>query len=80
MGNTHLFRSLTGKEEEAVNVVDNRDISNRTPNNKIIMTCDHASNDIKLIKLENHEEHLMRTQEAYDVGAADVTNSVSERL
>lgn len=27
MRNTHMFRSLNGKEEEAVSVVDNRDIS-----------------------------------------------------
>jgi hypothetical protein len=56
MRNTHLFRSLNGKEEEAVTVVDNRDISEGKPNNKVVITCDHATNDIKYIKPGEEEE------------------------
>ena len=50
----HLFRSLTGKEEEAVTVLDNRDIfwgqdldGKLFPNNDVLIIGDHASNDIK---------------------------------
>jgi hypothetical protein len=56
MRNTHLFRSLNGKEEEAVSVVDNRDISEGRPNNKVVITCDHATNDIKDIEPGEEEE------------------------
>lgn len=53
-----MFRSLNGKEEEAVSVVDNRDISGGKPNNRVLITCEHASNDIKYTKLSDEEEHL----------------------
>lgn len=58
---THLFRILSGKEQEAVSVVDNRDISQGKPNNRVIVTCEHASSDIKYTKLSDQEEHLART-------------------
>ena len=78
--NTHLFRSLSGKEQEAVSVIDNRDLSERKPYNKVLITCEHASNDIKYTKLSDKEEHLARTQNYFDVGAADMTYSLSEDL
>ncbi len=59
--NTNLFRSLNGKEEEAVSVVDNRDITEGKPNNRVLITCEHASNDIKYTKLSTEEEHLHRS-------------------
>ena len=80
MRNTHLFRSLNGKEEEAVQVVDSRDISQGSPNNKVLIACDHAVNDIKYTKLLDYEEDLFRTQEYYDVGAAELAYSLSEEL
>jgi predicted N-formylglutamate amidohydrolase len=61
MRNTHLFRSLNGKEEEAVSVVDNRDISEGKPNNRVLIVCEHASNDVKYTKLSDEEEHLLRS-------------------
>jgi hypothetical protein len=56
-----MFRSLNGKEEEAVTLMDNRDISKSNPNNKIILLCDHATNDFKLTKLLDYEENLERS-------------------
>jgi hypothetical protein len=50
---THLFRMLTGKEQEAVSVVDNRDIKEGKPNNQVLITCEHASGDIKYTKLSD---------------------------
>ena len=58
MRNSHLFRALNGKEEEAVSIVDNRDISGGNPNNRVLITCEHASNDVKYTKLSDEEEHL----------------------
>ena len=50
---TNLFRSLNGKEEEAVTVMDNRNIFNRDnfgANNDVLIICDHASDDLKGLK------------------------------
>jgi predicted N-formylglutamate amidohydrolase len=44
---------LTGKEQEAVSVVDNRDIQEGKPNNQVLITCEHASGDIKYTKLSD---------------------------
>lgn len=63
MRNSNLFRSLNGKEEEAVSVVDNRDLADGKPNNRVLITCDHASNDVKYTKLADYEEELARSQE-----------------
>lgn len=78
--NKNLFRSLNGKEEEAVSVVDNRDITEGQPNNRVLITCDHASNDIKYTKLSSEEEHLHRSQHFFDIGAEDLSHSLSEHL
>jgi len=80
MRNTHLFRSLNGKEEEAVSVVDYRDITEGKPNNRVLITCEHASNDVKYTKLSDDEEHLQRSQHYHDIGAADLTFNLSEEL
>jgi hypothetical protein len=58
MRNNHLFRSLNGKEEEAVSIVDNRDITECKPNNRVLIACEHGSNDVKYTKLSDEEEHL----------------------
>ena len=53
----HLFRSLTGKEEEAVTVLDNRDVvwgqdldGKLNANNDVLIIGDHATNDLKFLK------------------------------
>jgi len=44
-----------------VSVVDNRDISEGKPNNRVLIVCEHASNDVKYTKLSDEEEHLLRS-------------------
>lgn len=68
---------LTEEETEAVSIIDNRKIS-ENPNNKILVTCDHASNDIKGFKPEPNEDYLIRSNDGYDPGAADLANFISE--
>ena len=75
---TNLFRSLTGKEEEAVTVLDNREIPE--PNNDILIVCDHGSNDLKFMKPKDEEEHLIRGLDGHDPHTADFASSLSERL
>lgn len=80
MRNTNLFRSLNGKEEEAVSIVDNRNIRQGQPNNRVLITCEHASNDVKFMKPIDYEEDLLRSQEYYDIASADIVYSLSESL
>lgn len=80
-----IFPSITGKEEEAISIQDNRKllvegVNEMQPNNKLLIICDHASNDSKYSALEKHEEELMRSSDAYDIGAADFASELSERL
>lgn len=60
--------------------MDNRDISQGRPNNKVLITCEHASNDIKYTKLHDYESEFVRSQEYFDIGAADLTYAISEQL
>ena len=84
---TSLFRTLTGKEEEAVSVLDNRDIfginlnqSQLHPNNDLFLVCDHASNELKFIKPREDEQPFLNSAEGYDPGAAEFVNALSERM
>ena len=58
---TNLFRALTGKEEEAVTVLDNRNVfeDDFEPNNGVLIVCDHATNDLKFMKPQREEEGLI---------------------
>ena len=47
-------------------VIDNRELSNQTPNNRVLLTCDHATNDIKLFKPFDEEAPLLLSNQAYD--------------
>ena len=75
-----MFRSLNGKEEEAVTILDNRDVSEGEPNNDVLIICDHAVNDVKFMKVTDPEQGLIRSIEGYDAGAGDLASSLSERL
>lgn len=50
LGKTHFFRALTGEEHEVLSVLDCRNFESE-PNNKLLVLCEHASNDIKGFKL-----------------------------
>ena len=46
----------------------------------MLITCDHASNDVKFMKPVDYEEDLLRSQEYFDIGAGDMTYALSESL
>lgn len=75
---TNLFRVLSGKEEEAVSVFDNRDVWGQAPNNDVIVLCDHASPELKGFKFEKDETDKL--SETYDAGAGDFAVKLAERL
>ena len=47
-------------EDEAVIVMDNRDIFslNANPNNDVLIVCDHAVNDLKFLKGKTEEKEM----------------------
>lgn len=73
---SNLFRSCSGKEEEAVSVMDYRDIFSpeSRANNDVLIICDHASPDLKQIYNDQDSEKWC------DVGAAELTAALAERL
>jgi len=76
---------LTGKEEEAATVMDNRDVfgcfgAKPMPNNDVLVVCDHATNDLKFIKPLDSEDQMVRSHSAFDPGAADLSCELSERI
>ncbi|CDW90371.1 UNKNOWN [Stylonychia lemnae] len=75
---SNYFRALTGKEQEAISIQDNRDLSNSNPNNNVIIVSEHSSNDVKYSKILDEEEPFLRSHEATDVGVFDLTSSISE--
>ena len=79
---TNLFRALTGKEEEAVTLLDNRNVFDPDfePNNSVLVVCDHASSDLKFMKPKEKEEGILRTNESHDRGVADFASALSERI
>ena len=75
---TSYFRQLSGHEEESVTLIDNRDM--KKPNNKVLILCEHATNDLKMTKVEHLEQNYMLGHDAFDPGAADLSNYLSENL
>lgn len=65
--------------------MDNRNIfsNDSSPfgaNNDILIICDHSSNDLKGLKGTRLEEDKYRSQDAYDINAADFAGALSERF
>ena len=53
---------MSGFEEEAVSLIDNRKFPN--PNNKLLLICEHASNDIKGTQTEYMERQNLLGHDA----------------
>lgn len=60
-----------------MSIIDNRDMTN--PNNKVLILCERASNDLKMTKLTHLENQFANSHDAFDPGAADLSNYISER-
>jgi len=65
----NIFRTLTYREKQAVEVYDFRDISNFDPNNNVIITCEHASNEKHKYNFPPDQEKFLDTHWGYDIGA-----------
>ncbi len=66
-----LFRELTRKENQVSDVFDFRDVLNENPNNKVMITCEHATNNIHGYNMGN-QKNFLDTHWGYDPGAKDM--------
>jgi predicted N-formylglutamate amidohydrolase len=76
---TNLFRTLTYQEKQAVELYDFRDISTGNPNNNVIITCEHASNETHKYKFPRNEEKWLESHWGYDIGSKDMGLELSEK-
>jgi predicted N-formylglutamate amidohydrolase len=74
-----LFRNLTYKEKQSVEVYDFRNVSNEKPNNNVIITCEHASNKTHSYKFPNNQKKWLDTHWGYDIGSKDLGLELSEK-
>lgn len=74
----NLFRELSYREKQPVNLYDFRDITEAKPNNKVIITCEHASNKTHAYKIPKLEKEYFNTHWGYDLGAKEMTIDVAE--
>ena len=57
-------------------MVDNRQIGEGCrPNNSVLVTCDHATNDLKMLATSDQEKPLTLSNDAFDPGAADFAST-----
>ena len=44
----------------------------------MLLTCEHATNDLKMIRPRDDEQALLRGNDGYDPGSGLITNTISE--
>ena len=79
MAQHNTFRSLNGHEAMAVSVNDNRVVEEGNPNNSMLISCDHASNELSLLYTTPVEEPYILSNDGFDPGAADFANQLAEQ-
>ncbi len=77
---TTLFRELTYKEKQHTQLFDFRNILEDKPNNKFIITCEHATNNFHSFEklLSKSDKTFIDTHWAYDPGAKEVALRLAE--
>lgn len=79
---TNLFRELTYKEKHHTRVLDFRNIINpkKKPNNSLIITCEHATNNLHQYKnlASSSDLTYINTHWGYDIGALDIASKLAE--
>lgn len=76
-----LFRELLYIENIHSKVFDYRDISELNPTNNLLITCEHATNNIHQFKevASEFDKKILNTHWGYDPGAKDVALSLAEK-
>ncbi len=73
-----LFRELTNKEKISTEVYDFRNIMEENPNNNVIVTCEHATNNMFYVKANDQEKNFLDTHWGFDIGAKDIGLQIAE--
>ena len=62
-------------------VFDFRDISGNKPNNNIVITCEHATNNLHYLesKASKEDKSFLETHWGYDPGAKDIAIDLAEK-
>eukprot|EP00826_Nyctotherus_ovalis_P039644 TRINITY_DN3824_c0_g1_i11.p1 TRINITY_DN3824_c0_g1~~TRINITY_DN3824_c0_g1_i11.p1 ORF type:complete len:268 (-),score=46.67 TRINITY_DN3824_c0_g1_i11:580-1383(-) len=81
------FRNLSSFEQEAIRVIDNRDLTASSPVNHIFLTCEHASKEyfpltssLKYAIQKKRIDTLSREFRLYDPGAEECTLELSKAM
>lgn len=75
---TSLFRELSNKEKLSTEVYDFRNIMEGNPNSNVIITCEHATNNMFYVKPNKQDEQFLETHWGYDIGAKDIGLQIAE--
>jgi predicted N-formylglutamate amidohydrolase len=75
---SQLFRELTYREKQAVEVYDYRDTTKANPNNNLLITCEHASNASHKYHFSERDRQWLDTHWGYDIGAKDMGLDLAE--
>lgn len=74
-----LFRELSNKEKLSTEVYDFRNIINGKPNNNVIVTCEHATNNLFYVQTNSQKEkEFLDTHWGYDIGSKDIGLQIAE--
>lgn len=75
----NLFRTLSYIEKHAIEVFDFRDVvSSKGPNNKVLLTCEHASNNTHQFIFPPEQKEILNTHWGYDIGSRDMGLEIIE--
>ena len=55
-----------------MSVIDCRNWEVKDANNRLLVICEHGSNDLKGFKATLQEESLLRSNDGFDPGAAEL--------
>lgn len=75
MDNVNKFRELNEKEKKVVNIGDFRDKNDH----KVILLCEHATNNIHDFELSNNDREFIKTHWGYDIGAFNIMNEIAKK-
>jgi predicted N-formylglutamate amidohydrolase len=73
-----LFRKLSFREQQAVQIFDFRDISDKKPNNNFFITSEHASNNLQKYHLGSNQEKIIKHEYFFDEGAKEMAMEIGE--
>jgi predicted N-formylglutamate amidohydrolase len=74
------FRKLNFREQQAVQIFDFRDVSEKNPNNNFFITSEHASNNLQKYHLGSTQLRYANSEYVYDQGAKEIATELAEEI